>query len=162
MNDLLRLCDCVMCVLRNDECIDAVYACLCEIWRKQNRLSCCSALFLMFCPKISTQRHSKTHFLCCILSSLSLSLMFKWLSLASNTKVHIAETNPAHANNMRFCYRKKKAAKYHCWADVKNPQADLIPYLHLKDHSTFKHKLMMHNVISISSKCLQQTFHLYK
>lgn len=102
MNDLLRLCDCVMCVLRGCECIDAAYACLCEIWCKQNKLSCCSAVFLMFCPKITTQTHSKTHFLCRALSSLSPSPMFKWLSLASNTKVRTGETNPAHANNMRL------------------------------------------------------------
>lgn len=81
--------------------------------------------------------------------------MFKWLALASNTKVHFPETNPAHANNMRLFI----AAKYHRWADVKNPQADLIPYLHLKDHSAFKLELMMHRVIFYIIKVfLQSTF----
>lgn len=31
--------------------IDTVYACLWEIWCKQNKLSFCCAVFLMFCPK---------------------------------------------------------------------------------------------------------------
>lgn len=33
-------------------------------------------------------------------------------------------------------------------ADVKNPQTDIIPYLHLKDHSAFEHQLMTHDDIS--------------
>jgi len=41
--------------------------------------------------------------------------------------------------------KKKKDDKYDYWANVKNPHADLISYLHLKDYSTFKHKL---NIIS--------------
>lgn len=52
--------------------------------------------------KITTQTHSKTHFLFHDRSLLSLSLVFKWFSLAKNEKVHTAETNPAHANNMRL------------------------------------------------------------
>ncbi len=103
MNDLLHLCDCAMCELRGCECIDVVYACLGEIWCKQNKLSRCSAVFLMFCPKNHHTNTLKKYTFCVALSHpFSLSLVFKWHSLASNTKLHIAETNPAHANNMRL------------------------------------------------------------
>lgn len=113
-------------------------------------------LFLKFCPKITTQTHSKTHFLCHPPLSHSCSNGFHWHHIQRfilPKQIQLMQTT-------WDCYRKKKAARYHCWADVKNAQTDLIPYLHLKDHSTFKHKLMMHNAISISSKCLQRTFHL--
>lgn len=33
-------------------------------------------------------------------------------------------------------------------ADVKTTQTDIIPYLHLKDHSAFEHHLMTHDDIS--------------
>ena len=119
MNDLLHLCDCVMRVPRGFlfcfvfffcECIDAACAWLCEIWCKQNKLSCCSAAFF----DVPSKNHhtntleKKTHSLCCALSSLSASLMFKWLSLASNTKVHIAENKSSSCKQHEIVIGEKK------------------------------------------------------
>lgn len=112
----------------------------------------------MFCPKSTTQNKLK--------NTLSVS---RSLIMFSLTHVQMAFIGIKYKGS--YCRNKSSscrqhgiviAAKYHRWADVKNPQTDLIPYLHFKDHSAFKHKIMMHSVIYISSKCVQQKKgHLY-
>lgn len=117
--------------------------------------SLCSNFFDVRSKELGTDTFSaKTDFLCRALSSGSRSCMFKWLSLAQSTTVHIGETNPAHANNMRLLKTRGKGAfrNYH-HADIKNPQNGLIPDLHFKDHSAFERMLM---TCGSSSKFVQQ------
>lgn len=155
MNDLLRLCDCIVCVLRGWERIDAVCV---FVWDMMQTEQAVLLLFFWCSAQKSPHKHTFYVALSHPFFSHSCSNGFHWHQIQRFIllkQIQLMQTT-------WDCYMETQAAKYHCWADVKYPQADLIPYLHLKDHSTFKHKLMMHNIISISSKFLQQTFHLYK
>lgn len=124
MNDLLHLCDCVLCAMRGCECID----CLCAIWCKQNKLSYCSAVVLMFRPKKkSPHRHTLKRTFSfmiahCFLSH-SCSNGFHWQKM----KRFIRRKQIQLMQTTWDCCRKKKD-KYHCWADIKNPHADLIQF----------------------------------
>lgn len=103
---------------------------------------------------------SKTHFLCRFPSFLSLSLsLYPPPPLAQMACVGIEYKGSFSQNKsssckqheivdrcqislLVWCQKEQKKRK-----ERKNSQADLIPYLHLKDHSAFKLRLRTHGVI---------------
>lgn len=104
-------------------CTDALFVCACARARTlcmrydANRTNCLGAsLFWCLLPpplqkkKGSAQNHARKHTFCVASPHCARSLVFKWLSLASNTKAHFPQTNPSHENNMRLFI----AAKFNC------------------------------------------------
>lgn len=93
------------------------------------------------------ESRSKTHFLCRfppIAFTRSCSNGSRWHQVQRfifPKQIHLMKTTwdclLLPKLTASWCKKKKK----------KNPQADLIPYLHLKDHSAFKLELMIHSVI---------------
>lgn len=74
--------------------------CLCEIRCKQNKLSCCSAVFLMFCPKSTTQNTLK--------NTLSVSQSLIPFSLA-----HVQMAFIGIKYKGSYCQNKSNSCKQH-------------------------------------------------
>lgn len=160
MNDLLFLCDFIPCVLW---ALWVYRHCVCMfVW---DMMQTEQAVFLLDCvfDVLSKNHHTNIQM---HTFSFSISHCARSISRPCSNGIHWHQTQGLYCRNKSSSWKQheivaeKKMTNMTFWANVKTTHADLIPYLHLKDYSSFKHKLMMHGLISISSKCLQKMFHL--